>query len=182
MKQNKKANGLVEYLKSEKVAAETNFNKNADIMTEMQKSLTEMAKICSESESLGSVVTGLNDISTTLDQVKESINAVLCRPLPTDVDENIVNIKDELAIARSDLIEKDKKFRHVQRDGKILTDRNIELEEILGKAKENTADSERRSKVRIDRLNEENNRLKKKCQGLTEAVAKKEIGLNKSET
>ena len=184
LRQTKKQNALVEYLKGEKSSGETCFTENKTRMGEIEEKLNEMAeKVKADgSESLAPLVQGLADMGKAIQDVKTSFEAALCRPLPSDVAENTVNIKDELNGVKHDITEKEKKIRRLTKESKILTDRNQELELLMKQNKTDDADTVRRNKVRLDRLSDENERLKKKCQALTENLSKKELAHNKSET
>lgn len=98
LKQTKKQNSLIEYFKSEKEAGETCFNKTFDHVAEISTKLVEMARLVEQENSpnLGLVVTTLGEMSKGLGEVKTSLEAVLCRPIPINVNDNEVNIKDEV--------------------------------------------------------------------------------------
>jgi hypothetical protein len=50
-------------------------------------------------------------MASALGDIRESLIATISRPLPADVDDNIVNIKDELTQARHEVADKEKRLK-----------------------------------------------------------------------
>lgn len=102
-------------------------------MAEIVDKLTEMSGLVRDAniEVLNPVAQGLADMSETIAEIKTSFEAAICKPIPEDIDESIVNIKDELTSAKTENSTKDKKIRSLEKETKILCDRNTELESQL---------------------------------------------------
>ena len=123
----------------------------------------------------------LQDAANKIVEIRQALKVAMLASIP-EASEDKEGAVEQLHALQKTLAERMKQVRAIETEKKLLNDQIKGVNALMAKCKEDQKAAEKRMQVRFDRSQEDNTRLKKRLQEVTDDLSKKEIDLTKAET